>query len=125
MTYKEYNAFCGSLPATSHVVQWGGSHVWKVGGKVFAIGGWGDDQPAFTFKVSDLSFEILREQPGLRPAPYLASRGMKWIQHYAQPGLSDDDLKVYLRESHRIVASGLSKKKQRELGLIELPNPGG
>lgn len=125
MTYEEYNAFCGSLPATSHVVQWGGSHVWKVGGKVFAIGGWGDDQPAFTFKVSDLSFEILREQPGLRPAPYLASRGMTWIQHYAQPGLSDDDLKVYLRESHRIVASGLSKKKRRELGLIESPSSKG
>ncbi|MEO1225484.1 MAG: MmcQ/YjbR family DNA-binding protein [Pseudomonadota bacterium] len=125
MTYEEYNAFCGSLPATSHVVQWGGSHVWKVGGKVFAIGGWGDDQPAFTFKVSDVSFEILRDQPGLRPAPYLASRGMKWIQNYAQPGLSDDDLKVYLRESHRIVASGLSKKKRQELGLIEPPNPGG
>jgi len=125
MTYEEYNAFCGSLPATSHVVQWGGSHVWKVGGKVFAIGGWGDGEPAFTFKVSDLSFEILREQPGLRPAPYLASRGMKWIQHYAQPGLSDDDLKVYLRESHRIVASGLSKKKQREFGLIEPPSSKG
>ena len=125
MTYEEYNAFCGSLPATSHVVQWGGSHVWKVGGKVFAIGGWGDNQPAFTFKVSDLSFEILREQPGLRPAPYLASRGMKWIQHYAQPGLSDDDLKVYLRESHRIVASGLSKKRQQELGLIEPPSSKG
>ena len=92
---------------------------------MFAIGGWGDDQPAFTFKVSDLSFEILREQPGLRPAPYLASRGMTWIQHYAQPGLSDDDLKVYLRESHRIVASGLSKKKRRELGLIESPSSKG
>ncbi|MCR6659935.1 MAG: hypothetical protein NVV72_11555 [Asticcacaulis sp.] len=24
------------------VVQWGGAHVWKVGGKVFAIGGWHD-----------------------------------------------------------------------------------
>ena len=117
MTYEEYNDFCGSLPATSHVVQWGGSHVWKVGGKVFAIGGWADDQPAYTFKVSDLSYEILKEQPGLRPAPYLASRGMKWIQHYASPGLADADLKDYLCESHRIVSLGLSKKKQRELGL--------
>ncbi len=118
MTYDEYNAFCGALPATSHVVQWGGSHVWKVGGKVFAIGGWGDQQPAFTFKVSELSYEILREQPGLRPAPYMASRGMKWIQQFAQPGLTDEDLRGYLRQSHRIVASGLSKKKQRELGLL-------
>ena len=117
MTYEDYNAFCGALPATSHVVQWGGSHVWKVGGKVFAVGGWGDGEPGITFKASDMAFEILREQPGLRPAPYLAARGMKWIQHYAQPGLTDDELKQYLRESHRIVSLGLPKKRQKELGL--------
>jgi predicted DNA-binding protein (MmcQ/YjbR family) len=117
LTYEEYNDFCGALPATTYVMQWGGAHVWKVGGKVFAIGGWADGAPAYTFKVSDISFEILQDQPGLRPAPYLASRGMKWIQHHASPGLADAELKDYLRESHRIVALGLSKKKQRELGL--------
>ena len=42
MTYDDFNALCGALPATNHVVQWGGSHVWKVGDKVFAIGGWAD-----------------------------------------------------------------------------------
>ena len=118
MTYDEFNAFCGALPATTHVVQWGGSHVWKVGGKVFAIGGWADEEEAFTFKVTELSYEILKEQPGLRPAPYLASRGMKWIQCYAQPGLSNEELKDYLHQSHHIVSIGLSKKRQRELGLI-------
>ena len=117
MTYEEYNAFCGALPATTHVVQWGGAHVWKVGGKVFAIGGWADDRPAYTFKVSDIGYEVLRTQEGLRPAPYLASRGMKWIQHYAEPGLSDDELKQYIQQSHQIVSLGLSKKKQKELGL--------
>ena len=60
---------------------------------------------------------MLHEEPGLRPAPYLASRGMKWIQHYAEPGLSDADLKLYLKESYRIVSLGLAKKKQRGLGL--------
>ena len=121
MTYEEYNAFCGSLPATTYVCQWGGSHVWKVGGKVFAIGGWKKDgEVGITFKTSDLSYEILKEQPGLRPAPYLASRGMKWIQHYAEPGLDDDGLKLYLTESHRIVAQGLSKKKRKELGIADL-----
>ena len=118
MTYEQFNAFCASLPATSHVVQWGGSDVWKVGGKVFAIGGWDDGGEArFTFKVSELAYEILQEQPGLRPAPYLASRGMKWIQHYEQPGLDDDALREYLRASHHIVSLGLTKKKQKELGL--------
>ena len=117
MTYDDFNAFCRALPATTYVVQWGDSHVWKVGGKVFAIGGWADQEPAFTFKANDISFEMLRDQPGLRPAPYFASRGMKWVQHYANPGLSDTDLQDYLRHSHHIVSRGLSKKKRSELGL--------
>jgi predicted DNA-binding protein (MmcQ/YjbR family) len=117
VTYDEFNAFCRALPATSYVMQWGGSHVWKVGGKVFAIGGIDDSEPAYIFKAGEMAFEILKDQPGLRPAPYLASRGLKWIQHYAAPGLSDDELKAYLGRSHEIVARGLSKKKQRELGL--------
>ncbi|MBB5519729.1 MmcQ/YjbR family DNA-binding protein [Amphiplicatus metriothermophilus] len=118
MTYDEFNAFCRSLPATTHVVQWGGAHVWKVGGKVFAIGGWDEaGAPAFVFKASDIAYEMLKDRPGLRPAPYFASRGMKWIQHYGKPGLSDRELESYLAESHRLASLGLTKKKRRELGL--------
>ena len=69
MTYDEFNAFCRALSATTHVIQWGGSHVWKVGAKVFAIGGWAGENPAFTFKVSDISYELLKDQPGRRPRP--------------------------------------------------------
>ncbi len=120
MTPEEYNAFCQGLPVTTHVVQWGGADVWKVGGKVFAIGGWSDkDTLGITFKVTDIGFEMLREQPGLRPAPYLASRGMTWIQHYDKPGLNKRDLKDYIAGSHKIVSQGLTKKLQRELGLLK------
>ena len=119
MTYDEFNEFCGGLPATTHVIQWGGAHVWKVGGKVFAIGGWADDRPAFTFKVSEIGFDVLKDQPGCRPAPYLASRGMKWIQNYAEPGLGDTDLKDHIQASHTLVANGLTKKLRRELGLAD------
>jgi predicted DNA-binding protein (MmcQ/YjbR family) len=106
------------LPATNYVVQWGGSHVWKVGGKVFAISDSRSDEPSFTFKVSDIAYEILKEQPGLRPAPYLASRGMKWIQHFAKPGLPDTELREYIRQSHHIVSQGLPKRQRIELGLM-------
>jgi len=117
MTFREFNAFCRALPATTYVVQWGGSHVWKVGGKVFAIGSGQDVRPHVTFKVSDIAYEMLKDEPGLRPAPYLASRGMKWIQHFAKPGLSNAELRDYIRQSHLIVAQGLSKKRRIELGL--------
>ncbi|MFG1379951.1 MmcQ/YjbR family DNA-binding protein, partial [Xanthobacter autotrophicus] len=60
---------------------------------------------------------VLKAQPGLRPAPYLASRGLKWIQHHAKPGLTDAELCDYIRQSHAIVSQGLSKKMRAELGL--------
>jgi len=118
MNYDQFNMFCDSLPATIHVVQWGNSHVWKVGGKVFAIGGWGENkQPAFVFKTSDLNFGFLKESDGYKPAPYFANRSMKWIQLYNSDKENDDDLIYYLTESHRIVSLGLTKLKQKELGL--------
>lgn len=118
MTYDEFNNFCRSLPVTTYIVQWGGSHVWKVGGKVFAIGGWEKSKsPAFTFKVSELNYDVLKNQIGFRPAPYMASRGMRWIQQHETSKGEDDQLKYYLEESHRIVSLGLTKKKQMELGL--------
>ena len=118
MNYSEFNIYCGSFPGTSYIVQWGGAHVWKVGGKVFAIGGWEKRcNPAFTFKTSPLNFDILKDEPGFRPAPYMASRGMKWIQLYEATQEKNEELKHYLSESHRLVSLGLTKKLQRELGV--------
>jgi predicted DNA-binding protein (MmcQ/YjbR family) len=119
MTYDEYNKFCGSLPATSHVIQWGAAHVWKVGGKVFAIGGWEKSaSPAFSFKTSELNFEILKGESGYRPAPYLAARGMKWIQKFESLNDDSEEIKKHLESSYQIVFSSLTKKKQKELGLL-------
>ena len=118
ISLEAYDEFCASLPATHKVVQWGGASVWKVGEKVFAVGGWSNaDAFAVTFKCTPQSYEILKEQAGLRPAPYLASRGMKWIQNFEKPGLTDKELRDHIKASHKIVAMGLSKKKRRELGL--------
>jgi len=119
MHIDEFDQLCGSLVATEMVVQWGDAHVWKVGGKVFAVGGWNESTTlGVTFKTTPEEFDFLVEMPGVRPAPYLASRGFTWVQHYAEPGLEDDDLREQLSESHRIVGAGLSKKRQRELGLL-------
>ena len=126
MTLDEYNDVCASLPHAAHVVQWGGAHVWKVGGlekgKVFAIGMWPDsDGPlAITFKCSEIVYEVLRDAEGCRPAPYLASRGMTWIQRLTDAAVSDADLTEHLRASHALAAQGLTKKRRTELGLLDL-----
>lgn len=111
LTLREYNLFCSGLPGAAFVEQWGGAQVWKVGGKVFAIA-WFEKghEPGITFKVSDIGWEALREAEGCRPAPYMASRGLKWIQSYATPGLSNADVKAYLEASYRMVREALPKR---------------
>ncbi|WP_299024872.1 MmcQ/YjbR family DNA-binding protein [uncultured Sulfitobacter sp.] len=117
MTRDEIKSFCAALPHATHVVQWGGSDVYKIGGKLFAVVGMGGNADAVTFKTSHLAFEILSDSPGLRPAPYLASRGLKWIQHYGPPGLTDQSLRDHIRASYDMVAAGLTRKLRAELGL--------
>jgi len=115
MTSAEFNEFCRALTGTTHVVQWGNADVWKVGGKVFAIGGWNGGEAAFTFKVTPLVFEVLGDAPGIRPAPYLASRGMKWLQYYAPGGLSQAELARHIKLSYQMIFDALPKKKQAEI----------
>jgi len=52
-------------------------------------------------------------QWGGGPAPYLASRGMKWIQHYAAPGLDDARMKDHLVASYEMAIKRLTKKSVR------------
>lgn len=122
MTITDYNAYCQTLPHSFHVVQWGGVHVWKVGGargKMFAMGFDRQAEGVFiTFKVSAMGFDILKEQAGLRPAPYLASRGMTWVQRTSPATMDDDALRDYLKESHRLCALNLPKAVQAKLGLL-------
>lgn len=117
LTRDALNTFCANLPHTTHVVQWGGADVHKIGGKLFAVIGMSNINNAVTFKASEIAFEILSDSPGVRPAPYLASRGLKWLQNYAEPGLSDDSLRDHIQASYDMVVAGLTKKKRTDLGL--------
>ncbi|MGA9659199.1 MAG: MmcQ/YjbR family DNA-binding protein [Asticcacaulis sp.] len=116
MIAQAFNDFCASLPSATHVVQWRGADVWKVGGKVFAItqGREGEDL-AVSFKVTPIGYEILSDSEGYRPAPYLASRGMKWIQ---ARNIDGDELRDHVRGSYDLIACALPKKTQKSLGLI-------
>lgn len=117
MTRDQINAYCRALPRTTHVTQWGNQDVWKLGGKVFAVVGSGEDSATVSFKAGEIGFEVLQDMQGLQPAPYLASRGMKWIQWFGPGGLDDDGLKAELKKSYEMIAGALTKKKRAELGL--------
>ena len=117
MTREEFDSFCSTLPASTHVVQWRGASVWKVGGKMFAIGsnpGGGRDM-AIRFKCSETAYEVLCQQQGIIPAPHLARAG--WVQVLTPEAMSDADTRLYLKEAHRLIAARLSRAVQADLGL--------
>ncbi len=125
MTLDDFNQFCSSLTSTTKVIQWGGAHVWKIGGKIFAIASyWGPNTKnkslpkegsKISFKCSNFSYSILIEQKGIIPAPYLARA--KWVQLEDCDALNDEDVKSYITQAHSIIAAKLTKKRQAELGL--------
>ena len=113
MELEAIEAFCLSLPGASVVVQWGDDHVYKVGGKMFAVAG--GRALGISFKASDMAFELLPEQGIARPAPYLARA--RWLQLTDAQALEPDDLLAYLRQAHAIVAARLPKRQRIALGL--------
>ena len=112
-----FEAFVIALPAVTLVRQWRDDSVAKVGGKIFALL---DRDPGEVWcKVSDMSFDLLTELPGIRPAPYFARAG--WVAISVDAPLSAEDVEAYVVEAHRLVAAKLSKKLRQQLGLDLFP----
>ena len=116
MKYAEIEKFCLSLPGATLSIQWGSDHVYKVGGKMFAVMGPPEMRPqTLSFKAGDASYDILTKAKNIIPAPYLARA--KWVNLQKLDALNIKEMKGYLTRAHAIVASGLTKKKQAELGI--------
>lgn len=112
MTREEVEACALALPAATKVVQWGGSDVYKVGGKVFAVCGL---QGGLAFKVSEIGFVVLTEDGGpARQAPYFAKG------HWVLVDLDDletEDASGWLATAHSLISAKLTRKARAELGL--------
>lgn len=108
--------YLASLPAATLSVQWGDDHVFKVGGKMFAVMRAPDSpEQIISFKAGDDSFAILTEMEGIIPAPYL--QRAKWVRLDRLSRLPAAELRAYLARAHAIVAAGLTRKLRAELGL--------
>jgi predicted DNA-binding protein (MmcQ/YjbR family) len=118
MTYAQVKAYCLSLPGATLSIQWGADHVFKVGGKMFAVLGPPEQKPhTLSFKTSDESFHILTQENGIVPAPYLARA--HWVMLENLRVLKSTELKAYLSRAHGRIASGLPRKTRASLGIGE------
>jgi predicted DNA-binding protein (MmcQ/YjbR family) len=82
---------------------------------MFAVSGPIDgSDPHYSFKASDMTFEVLIAEGIAAATPYLARA--KWVQ-VRPDALPDAQLLAYVAEAHRIVAAKLTRKLRAELGL--------
>ena len=116
--FDAQRALSAALPAATEDVKWGADLVHSVGGKMFVIYLLDDAGVArsCSLKVDAHRFLENTALPGVTPAPYLARA--KWVQVKHPHGLAAADLDALIRRSHALVATGLTKKAQRELGLL-------
>ena len=117
MNLATFDAACSSLANVTMVIQWRGAHVWKIGGKVFAVG-WSrdqdDDAPCpFTIKVDDMASEFLRQETGVEIAPYF--RSPNWLRFQPECKIHETDLAGYIARSRELIIGGLPKKRQADL----------
>ena len=111
MTREDVAAVALALPAVTTVVQWGGSDVYKVGGKVFAVCGL---PGGLSFKVSPIGFVVLTEDGPGHQAPYFA-KGHR--VNVALDEVEADDVVGWLATAHSMMAAKLTRKARAELGI--------
>jgi predicted DNA-binding protein (MmcQ/YjbR family) len=114
VTPEAFDAACRALPAVTMDVLWGEDHVYKVGGRMFAV--LGPPEHGVSMKVSDIAFEALVETGVGRPAPYMARA--KWLRFDDLAALDEVETAGWLATAHALVAAKLTKAARRGLGLL-------
>ena len=114
---------CRSLPGASEDVKWGAALVFSVGTtklKMFAAFGLdadGEPDRSVSFRVGDADFDVWTELDGVIPAPYFAKMG--WIKAEPHAGVPLRDMRRLLTGAHALTGATLTKKAQKELGLLD------
>lgn len=114
---ENFEEFIKQLPAVEIVHQWGNASVGKIGGKIFATFNiWSDEDIwQISFKCSDMGFEMLPTLNGISKAKYLARA--KWVSVLPNSELSEEEIKIYIIDAHKIISQKLSKSLRQELNL--------
>jgi predicted DNA-binding protein (MmcQ/YjbR family) len=110
VTVETVREICRAFPGVTEDVKWGNDLCFCVGGKMFAAM---DLNPphGIGFKCTTEDFGQLVEQPGIRPAPYLA-RAM-WVQEdVLGHALGRRDFKRLLKTAYDLVVAKLPQSKR-------------
>jgi predicted DNA-binding protein (MmcQ/YjbR family) len=115
MTVEDLMTICHRLKGVTTDIKWEDHLCFNVGEKIFLITSPDSIPPTASFKVTEEEFDRLTERRGITQARYFAKR--QWVSVDDISRLNAHEWTHYLAESHRLVASKLTKKKRTELGI--------
>ena len=114
MSRDTVNAICSTFPGAEQSDPWGGGHdAWKVGGKMFAC--IGSKLPGVNIKTDSIETATMLIEMGVgRRAPYFHR---SWINLPWE--MPEDELRLRLADSYRIVRKSLTRKAQANLAPFD------
>lgn len=116
MTIEELIQIADKLPSVTYDIKWEHHLCFNIADKMFLITSPDDNPVSASFKVAEEDFQEMISLPGCAAAAYMGR--YHWV--------SIDDISRFdtltwtkvLNESYRLIASKLSGKKQKELGIV-------
>lgn len=115
MDAESLRKYCLSLPSVTEDVKWGADLCFCIGEKMFCVTGLEGDF-GVSLKANDEDFELLTAKPNIEPAPYLARA--KWVRISGSNALNAKEWKHYIKQSYDLIKDKLTKKVQKELGIL-------
>ncbi len=115
MHLEDLQLICEQLPGTTTDIKWDYHLCFNVGEKMYLITSPDEVPVSASFKVTDEDFERLCALPGIIPAPYMARN--KWVKIDDISRLSKKEWETLLMQSHVLIASKLTVKLKKELGI--------
>ena len=101
------------LNGVTEDIKWGNDLCFCVS-MMFCVTGL-DATSGASMKVTEEEFHELTSREGIIPAPYLA-RNM-WVYVESPTALNKKEWEYYITQSYQLVASKLTKKVRKELGI--------
>lgn len=115
MTIENLQGICRTLKAVTEDIKWEDHLCFNVGGKMFLVTSPDSVPVSASFKVSDEEFEEIISREGFSPQRHLAR--YKWVSLDDVNRLSASEWQQFINQSYQLVASKLSGKFKREIGL--------
>ena len=116
MSIEDLRSIALKLPGTTEDIKWDFHLCFNVGSKMYLITSPDLVPPNASFKVDEDEYEALLSRPGFTKRAYLSKHF--WVQAEAINKLSLQEWEKLIHRSYELIASKLTIKLRKELGLL-------